>query len=48
VFILVGYEAISLDIWFMMMSDDVVVCHLQGLNCSTGRFLTVVEVTIYF
>ena len=44
-YILLGYEAMSLDTWFMIFSDDVVVCHLQGLNCSTGRSLVVVEVT---
>ena len=47
VVILLGYEAMSLNIWFMMLSDDVVVCHLQGLDSSTGRFLIVVELTVY-
>jgi hypothetical protein len=48
VFILLGYKAMSLDTWFMMLSDDVVVCHPQGLDSSTGRFLIVVELSIYF
>jgi hypothetical protein len=48
-YILLGYEAMSLDTWFMMFSDDTCnLCYLQELICSTGRCLVVVEVMMYF